>query len=260
MQIHLIPSADNTNTADKTASNTAPAADSRDFESYLNEESNSLAALFKKAADTYHVPVSLLTAMAKQESAFQADAVSKSGAMGIMQLMPATAEYLGCTNPYDPGENIMAGAKYISQLLHKYNGDTSLALAAYNAGSGSVDKYGGIPPFTETQNYVSRILNYMNEGVTLPDGTVISPSEDISRTLKSTDTSINRILKSLDADALLDLADVLFSAVNDRKEEPVNKKLNVSVTSGKDDYYAYQSIHYNNSVLHLIAPDSDDVT
>lgn len=150
---------------------TAAGQTSADFASYLDEQDHSLSAIFQEASETYGVPVSLLTAMAKQESAFQANATSKSGAMGIMQLMPATASYFGVENPYDPRENIMAGAKYISQLLTKYNGDTSLALAAYNAGSGNVSKYGGIPPFKETQNYVAKILGYMEEGVTLPDGT-----------------------------------------------------------------------------------------
>lgn len=126
-----------------------------------------LKDIFQEAADTYHVPVSLLTAMAKQESNFRSDATSSSGAMGIMQLMPNTAAALGCENPYDARENIMAGAKYISQLLGKYNNNVSLALAAYNAGSGNVDKYQGIPPFEETQNYVEKVTGYMNNG----DGT-----------------------------------------------------------------------------------------
>ena len=82
--------------------------------------------------------------------------------MGIMQLMPATASSLGVSNAYDARENILGGAKYISQLLQQYQGDTSLALAAYNAGSNNVNKYGGIPPFTETQNYVSKVLGYYN--------------------------------------------------------------------------------------------------
>ena len=141
-----------------TAASTTSVNGVNNFESYLNNAgNNSLASIFQKAADTYGVSVSLLTAMAKQESNFQANATSKSGAMGIMQLMPSTASYFGCTDPYDPEQNIMAGAKYISELLNKYNGDTSLALAAYNAGSGNVAKYGGIPPFKETQNYVAKI-------------------------------------------------------------------------------------------------------
>lgn len=125
-----------------------------------------LDAIFEEAASTFGVSVNLLKSIAQAESNFTADAVSHAGAVGIMQLMPATAASLGVTNSYDPRENIMGGAKYISQLLSRYDGNTSLALAAYNAGSGNVDKYGGIPPFTETQNYVQKVLSYMNAGVT----------------------------------------------------------------------------------------------
>lgn len=123
---------------------------------------DSLTSYFEEAADTYGVDVNLLKSIAKTESNFQADATSKAGAMGIMQLMPSTASSLGVTNAYDARENILGGAKYISQLLSQYGGDTSLALAAYNAGSGNVAKYGGIPPFTETQNYVTKVLGYYN--------------------------------------------------------------------------------------------------
>lgn len=125
-----------------------------------------LDAIFEEAASTFGVSVNLLKSIAQAESNFTADAVSHAGAVGIMQLMPATAASLGVTNSYDPRENIMGGAKYISQLLSRYDGNTSLALAAYNAGSGNVDKYGGIPPFTETQNYVQKVLSYMNAGIT----------------------------------------------------------------------------------------------
>ena len=117
---------------------------------------------FKEASDAYGVSTTLLKSIAKAESSFDASAVSSAGAVGIMQLMPATAASLGVSNSYDARENIMGGAKYISQLLSKYEGNISLALAAYNAGSNNVDKYGGIPPFTETQNYVKKVLSYMN--------------------------------------------------------------------------------------------------
>jgi soluble lytic murein transglycosylase-like protein len=128
-------------------------------------------SIFEEAADTYGVDVNLLTAIAKQESNFTADATSSSGAMGIMQLMPATAQGLGVSDAYDPYQNIMGGAKYIGQLLSRYDGDVSLALAAYNAGSGNVAKYGGIPPFAETQNYVSKVLGYYQNGVDIPSQT-----------------------------------------------------------------------------------------
>lgn len=127
-----------------------------------------LESIFQEAAETYGVDVQLLKAIAKQESNFLCDATSSSGAQGIMQLMPATAESLGVENAYDPYQNIMGGAKYISKLLSQYNGDVSLALAAYNAGSGNVAKYGGIPPFEETQNYVQKVQQYYAQGVEVP--------------------------------------------------------------------------------------------
>lgn len=135
------------------------------------------ADLFNEAATTYGVDVNLLTAIAKQESNFKADAVSSAGAIGIMQLMPATAESLGVSDPYDARENIMGGAKYIRQMLDRYDGDVTLALAAYNAGSGNVAKYGGVPPFTETQNYVAKVTaNYENK-VEVPDIVYSSPAD-----------------------------------------------------------------------------------
>lgn len=149
---------------------------SADFSSVLNNASgisgtqtaaysecpSDLYNIFAEAAATFQVPVNLLTSIARAESGFDTTAVSSAGAVGIMQLMPATAASLGVTNSYDARENIMGGAKLIAQLLNKYNGNTALALAAYNAGSANVDNYGGIPPFTETQNYVRKVLSYLN--------------------------------------------------------------------------------------------------
>ena len=78
-----------------------------------------------------------------------------------MQLMPSTAEYLGVTNPYDPEQNIMGGAKLLSELYERYNGNLDFTLAAYNAGAGSVDNYGGVPPYSETQNFITKVKSYM---------------------------------------------------------------------------------------------------
>ena len=125
----------------------------------MKEREASLDPIFTEAAKTYGVDKALLLAIAEQESGFKADAYSKAGAQGVMQLMPSTAKALGVTDAFDPYQNIMAGANKISGLISKYNGDISLALAAYNAGSGNVSKYGGIPPFKETQNYVSKVLS-----------------------------------------------------------------------------------------------------
>ena len=121
-----------------------------------------LDAIFNEAASKYGVDAKFLKSIAKCESDFSPECTSSSGAMGIMQLMPQTAASLGVTNAYDPYQNIMGGARYISEKLAQYNGDKSLALAAYNAGSGNVAKYGGIPPFKETQNYVAKVMAYYN--------------------------------------------------------------------------------------------------
>ena len=120
-------------------------------------------AIFEEAASKYQISSNLLRAVAKAESNFNSEAVSSAGAMGVMQLMPGTAKSLGVTDPFDARQNIMAGAKYLKQNLDKFC-NVELALAAYNAGPGNVQKYGGIPPFKETQNYVSKITSYLSGG------------------------------------------------------------------------------------------------
>lgn len=145
-----------------TAVNNTAASASVKLEASGLSCSAQLDAIFDEASSKYGVDAKFLKAIAKCESDFSTECTSRSGAMGIMQLMPQTAASLGVTNAYDPYQNIMGGARYISEKLAQYNGDKSLALAAYNAGSGNVAKYGGIPPFKETQNYVAKVMAYYN--------------------------------------------------------------------------------------------------
>ena len=115
--------------------------------------------LIQEAAARYNVSPALIRSVMQAESAFDTSAVSRAGAQGLMQLMPAVAEAFGVVDPFDPRQNIMAGAEYLRQLLDRYHGNLSLVLASYNAGATAVQEYGGVPPFEETQTYVRRVTS-----------------------------------------------------------------------------------------------------
>lgn len=159
------------------------------LESSISSGPTDLDDIFRRAAERFGVSENLLKAVAKAESGFNPSAVSRSGAQGIMQLMPATARSFGVTDAFDPEQNIMAGAELLSGLLAKYDGDVSLALAGYNAGSGAVDRYGGIPPYTETRNYVARVMEYLGQDISAGYVTVLSRGSKAGYTLSAEEDS-----------------------------------------------------------------------
>jgi soluble lytic murein transglycosylase-like protein len=121
------------------------------------------APLIQDAARRAGVDPALVAAVAKAESSFKPQAQSKAGAKGLMQLMDGTARRLGVTDPFDPAQSLDGGARFLGDLLKQFHGDIRLALAGYNAGPGAVQKYGGIPPYQETQRYVPKVLAFAEE-------------------------------------------------------------------------------------------------
>lgn len=239
--------------------------DNTDFSSFLGE-TKTLDDIFDKAAKEFNVSVDLLKSIGKAESNFKTDAVSRCGAQGVMQLMPATAKSLGVTDSFDAEQNIMGGAKYISGLVKKYDGNTKLALAAYNAGSGNVKKYGGIPPFEETQNYVKKVMNYMQQGVDTNGAVVSVATSDqsnnsvkvvtaasapvqnnyaflISNSITGSEGETESLNSIFSYDDYLEFLDLLLKEEEERKEQTSDEE--------KVNYNA-QDITYNVPVMNLL--------
>lgn len=125
---------------------------------FISKQQQAYKNIIRSYAAKYGVEEALIHSVVKQESCFNEKALSRAGAIGLMQLMPATASHLKVKNPWNPEQNIHGGVKYLSRMLKRFKGNTKYALAAYNAGPGKVEKYGGIPPYRETQHYVKKIM------------------------------------------------------------------------------------------------------
>ncbi len=149
--------------------------------SAANEER--FSPLIESTAQRYGLETALVRAVVKVESAFYPKAYSKAGAVGLMQLMPATARELGVSDPWDPSANVDGGCRYLRMMLERFGGDLRLALAAYNAGPGAVEHYSGIPPYPETQRYVSLVLEgyrrYGGEAEGTVEFTDVTPSAPV---------------------------------------------------------------------------------
>lgn len=215
-----------------------------------------LDAIFKEAAEKYGVPERLLKAIAYTESGFQTNVTSSAGAMGIMQLMPSTASTYGVSDPYDAYQNIMGGAAVLKDLLNMFQGNQSLAIASYNAGCGNVKKYGGIPPFTETQNYVAKVISLMQTGVSVPtENVTVNPAstaeksqENDAQSAEKTEKIIAEIKEILSAISSL-------TTNNSRYTNAVNKNsFSVFSDSASSDYSAGSLLaSYGNPVSTILS-------
>lgn len=140
-----------------------PAVVQEDQEKPPVEDHQRIVSSIHKAAARYRLSPALINAVIKAESAYQVRAVSRAGAQGLMQLMPGTAREMGVVDPFDIEQNIDGGAQYLRKMLDQFDGDVHLALSAYNAGPGTVARYGGEVPYAETRSYVQRVLRYAEE-------------------------------------------------------------------------------------------------
>ena len=217
--------------------NSVNATSGTDFDKIYNDIAvdDSLESIFAGAAEEFGINENFLKAVAKAESGFDPDAVSGCGAQGIMQLMPFTSESYGVTDPFDAKQNIYAGAKLLSELLDNYNGNATLALAAYNAGSGSVQKYGGVPPYDETVNYISKINDILGGALSgdskTIDGSsrtdfstaqnVNAPDIEVKRNTSGTSADAGKVGQTLSTDKDDKLSAGLYNIVTDNDSDVI---------------------------------------
>jgi soluble lytic murein transglycosylase-like protein len=146
------------------------------------KSSKSAQQIVSEASVKHGVDSDFIQSVIRQESAGNANAVSRTGARGLMQLMPGTASQLGVSDSFNAEQNVHGGTLYLKELLERYNGDAIKALAAYNAGPGAVDRYKGVPPYRETQQYVQRVVRDYNKSKRRADKTKTSAASDVSKT------------------------------------------------------------------------------
>lgn len=210
--------------------------------------------IFEEAAKKYNVDANLLKAIAYNESRFQADVTSEAGAMGIMQLMPSTAKAMGVENAYDPYESIMGGAKLLNKLSEMFDGDTTLMIAAYNAGAGNVEKYGGVPPFKETKAYVEKVLNTLNQDIDTSNMQVTSKAADSA----NVSYNANSIYNTNSAFNTISAYQVENTTANSILNN-IYGSSNISSTEGEYTYSHYELLMtYFQSMLDIIASMGDD--
>lgn len=227
-----------------SGSGVASEMDFRQVMQAVSDKTN-LDGLFVQASQATGVPAALLKAVAKAESNFTPDAVSHCGAVGVMQLMPATARALGVSDPYNAGQNILGGAKYLRQMLDRYDGNTTLALAAYNAGPGSVDRYGGVPPYAETQNYVRKVMGYLGGDCSVPVSvSASSPTGVMDRHVESASAALSEIVQELNGTPWLTGEDlVLFcESMKLSAADRLNEILSGEADSGERDSHGPRAL------------------
>ena len=252
--------------------NSVNATSGTDFDKIYNDIAvdDSLESIFAGAAKEFGINENFLKAVAKAESGFDPDAVSGCGAQGIMQLMPFTSESYGVTDPFDAKQNIYAGAQLLSELLDNYNGNATLALAAYNAGSGSVQKYGGVPPYDETVNYINKINDILGgslagdsktvDGASTTDFSVaqnvIAPDIEIKKSTLGTSAEAGKLIGTISANNDDRLSDVIKNMDVGRKlpDNGMAENSTGYIYSGKE--LSYDAMTANVNFLNNASYDS----